>query len=271
MSTTSPTSSSRSSSRMRAAPDEPRHVQVVPAGVHQPGALRRVVDVDLLGDRQRVHVAAQQHDRPLALDRCAPPQHRDDRAQRLARGHLEVEPRQRLEHRGLRVGQVQPELRDAVQPAAQVDELRGDAAGHGEGVGHGGPLGGGAVWHVDGSDAAGPAGARHPHEGMPGCRVDGTPPDPRASAARRPDELQPPRGAGRRAAHAPARRRARRRRSGTSAGAAGPARWRCPGTPRIAASPARPVLARAHRRASRRWGIDASIATSAGESHPASA
>ena len=50
-------------------------------------------------------------------------------------GHLEVEAGERLEHHGLGVGQVQPELGDAVQPAAQVDQLGADPARDGEGVG----------------------------------------------------------------------------------------------------------------------------------------
>ena len=50
-------------------------VQVVTAGVHRARHRRRVRQPGLLGDRQRVHVAAQQHDRPRPGMRrkCRPP------------------------------------------------------------------------------------------------------------------------------------------------------------------------------------------------------
>ena len=53
-----------------------------------------------LGDRERVHVTAQQHHRALPrLGRAAATaQHCDDAAQALAQGDLEVEPGQRVEH-----------------------------------------------------------------------------------------------------------------------------------------------------------------------------
>ena len=45
--------------------DQPRDVQVVAAGVHPTDVPRDVLEVEVLGDRQGVHVAAQQHHRPV--------------------------------------------------------------------------------------------------------------------------------------------------------------------------------------------------------------
>ena len=46
--------------------DQGRHMEIMAARVHHTIVLRRVVDVDVLRDRQRVHVTAQQHDLSLA-------------------------------------------------------------------------------------------------------------------------------------------------------------------------------------------------------------
>ena len=64
MKTTSPASRSRVRRQQLGGADQHRRVQVVPAGVHRAVHLRAERDVDLLGHRQRVHVAAQQDDGP---------------------------------------------------------------------------------------------------------------------------------------------------------------------------------------------------------------
>ena len=65
----------------------------MPAGVHLALGAGAEVDVDLLGHRERVHVAAQQHDRALAVGRrrATAAQHAGDRGGARARADLEVE------------------------------------------------------------------------------------------------------------------------------------------------------------------------------------
>ena len=71
-----PDQRSRWSASHRAVPMKLRHVDVVAAGVHHadlaPGLVARldlagVGQPGLLDDRQRVHVGADQHDRPVAV------------------------------------------------------------------------------------------------------------------------------------------------------------------------------------------------------------
>ena len=205
-------------------------------------------------------------------DRRATPQHRDDRAQRLTR----ASPRGRA-----------PTAPRAPRPGCRAGAARAPGCGAAGGAGRRAPgpmrretarasvTGWSSRWAVregtsTGADASGRA-ARHPHEGMPGAG---------AAVPRRPGGLRSPgipTNSSRRTAQRLEQlallvaRRARRPRSGTSAAAGGRARWRCPGT-RASRRARRVRCWRAPtRRASRRWGIDASIATSAGESHPASA
>ncbi|OIQ80799.1 hypothetical protein GALL_374350 [mine drainage metagenome] len=122
--------------------DEACGVQVVPAGVHRAGVLARELLAGVLGDRKRVHVRAQQDGGPGP----SAANHGDDGAEGRARRDLEVDGVvlldlvKRREHRGLGERQVQPDLRDAVQPAPEVDQDRCESGGLGEqargGLGH---------------------------------------------------------------------------------------------------------------------------------------
>jgi hypothetical protein len=99
--------------------DQPRGVQVVTAGVH--GAVERRGELLAagFGDRERVHVAAQQ-------DGAAGPaaaQDGGDRREVLAEAGFQTEPVQRREHALLGARQVQADLGDAVQVAAEGDQL----------------------------------------------------------------------------------------------------------------------------------------------------
>ena len=103
----------------------------MPAGVHLALGAGAEVDVDLLGHRQGVHVAAQQHHRALAVGgrRAAAAQHTGDRRRARARADLEIEPLQRLQHRGLGGRQHQADLRGAVQGVPQVRDVGGRGGG----------------------------------------------------------------------------------------------------------------------------------------------
>jgi hypothetical protein len=94
-----------------------RRVQVVAAGVHRPGHLRGERQTGVLLHRQGVHVGAQQ------VARAGPgaAQDADGGGGRRPDGHLDRQPGQLLQHGGLGARQLQPDLRVAVQPAAQVD------------------------------------------------------------------------------------------------------------------------------------------------------
>ena len=110
--------------------DEHRRVRVVPAGVHATVDLAREVEAGVFRHRQRVHVAAQQHDRAVADAQVG-----DDRRNGVAGSGLEHEPVERVEHRGLRVGQLEPELGPTVHAAAEVDHVGQQAIGVGEELG----------------------------------------------------------------------------------------------------------------------------------------
>ncbi len=113
-------------------------MQVVAAGVHHAVHLAAVGDVELLLHGQGVHVGAQQHHRPLArvgAGTAAPrpaaaSQDRGDAGRGVTGGDLQVEPGQRLQDRLLGPGQVQTDLRVAVQRVAQAHQV----VGQGEGV-----------------------------------------------------------------------------------------------------------------------------------------
>ncbi len=101
-----------------------RGVEVVPAGVHavggggerQSGALR---------DRQRVHVAAQQHGGAGSFTA----QHGRHGAEAAAGGDVERQPVEGAEHRFLGAGQVEAEFRNAVQRAPQAHQVVGEGGG----------------------------------------------------------------------------------------------------------------------------------------------
>jgi hypothetical protein len=87
--------------------------------LHDAVELGGEVEARVLGQRQGVHVAPQQHGGTgsLAVEVG------DDRALALAGRDREREPVQRLEHPSLRVWQVEPELGPAVQVAPQGDDV----------------------------------------------------------------------------------------------------------------------------------------------------
>jgi hypothetical protein len=109
-------------------------VGVVAAGVHRTGDLGREPESGVLVQRQRVHVAAQQHRRarPLALD------DRNDRGQRVAALTFEADRGELLEDDRLCGRQVQPDLGMAVDPPPDVDDGRQDRLRGGEEIGLGG-------------------------------------------------------------------------------------------------------------------------------------
>jgi hypothetical protein len=94
---------------------EHRRVGVVAARVHRPVDLRGEREPALLLQRQRVHVAAQQHGRARLLA----VQHRRHRTARLARADVQTETLQRVQHRGLRLRQVEALLGVLVELPAQ--------------------------------------------------------------------------------------------------------------------------------------------------------
>ena len=125
MSTTSPASSSRRAASSRAAPTSIGRVQVVPARVHRrPARATRNGDVDLLGDGQRVHVAAQQHHRPLAAAAPAPP--RSTAVTEVVASPVVISsgrPSSAASTFSCVRGSVEPDLGLGVQPVPQVGEL----------------------------------------------------------------------------------------------------------------------------------------------------
>jgi hypothetical protein len=81
--------------------------------VHRARVLRRELLAAALDHRQRVHVAAQHHHRPV-LGRTAP-QYGGDRRQRRSGADLQRKPVERRQHRLLGSRQVQTDLGDLVQ------------------------------------------------------------------------------------------------------------------------------------------------------------
>jgi len=100
-------------------------VQVVPAGVHDPLDGRGIRKPGALRDRQRVHVPAEQ-DRPAGL---AAAQYRGHRAERPAPADLQREPVESVQHLALRPGQIQADLRIAVNGVPQLGNVAADGDG----------------------------------------------------------------------------------------------------------------------------------------------
>ena len=94
-------------------------MEVVAAGVHGAVEGRGEVLAAGLGDRERVHVAAQQ-DRAAGF---AAAQDAGDRREVLAEADFETEPVQGGEHAFLGAREVQADLGDPVQVAAEGDQV----------------------------------------------------------------------------------------------------------------------------------------------------
>ena len=86
------------------------HGPVVPGGERETG---------VLVDRQRVHVRAQEDRRAGRVTF----EHPDHRRQPASRRQPEPQPVQRLKHDRLRPRQLQPDLRDPVEPPPQVHDI----------------------------------------------------------------------------------------------------------------------------------------------------
>ena len=100
--------------------DEHRRVRVVTARVHAAVDLAGEVEPGVLGHRQRVHVAAQQHDRARRRPRDRRPPTRP-----RARVHVEPEAVDRVEHGRLGPGQHQTRARDGDGCAGGARPTRG--------------------------------------------------------------------------------------------------------------------------------------------------
>ena len=105
-------------------PGQRRGVQVVPAGVHGAGPRGEVL-AGALGDRETVHVAAQQDHRGVrAGARGGAAQDGGDRRRRRPLGDLQREPLHRGQYPVPGPGQGQPDLGVTVQLPAQVHQVR---------------------------------------------------------------------------------------------------------------------------------------------------
>jgi hypothetical protein len=102
-----------------------RGVRVVAARVHRVAHLRRELEARVLGHRQRVHVAAEQHRRP----RLATRQHGGDAAGGLVQRDVQRQSLDRLEHDVARDRQVVPHLGPLVQRAPQLRHVVEQVAG----------------------------------------------------------------------------------------------------------------------------------------------
>jgi hypothetical protein len=113
--------------------EQDRGVTVVPARVHRAGGLRAIRNVVLLGDRQRVHVGAQQHGLPGTALRAG-----DDGRDAGARdrgARLEPERAQPVRDQARGAALLERELGMRVQVAARLDDradlFRCEAGGRG--------------------------------------------------------------------------------------------------------------------------------------------
>ncbi len=104
---------------------EHRDVRVVTARVHDAVDLRGEVQAGVLGQRQGIHVAAQQHRGPVG----GAVEHRHDRGRRTAGAYVEAEVADLGADRLLRDRQLQTYLGPAVQPAPEVDRAVGELVG----------------------------------------------------------------------------------------------------------------------------------------------
>ena len=97
-------------------------MRVVSAGVHGAVDLGRERQPGVLGHRQRVHVAAQEDRRT----RPGTTKARDHRGRLPSRPHLEAEPVESLEHRGLGPRQREASLRLSMNAPAELDGVAQD-------------------------------------------------------------------------------------------------------------------------------------------------
>ena len=145
-------------------PDQPGGVQVVPAGVHGAGGGGELLP-GFLEDRQPVHVPARQDGGAVRgrggcrRGSTLPAQHRGDGGEGPARGDLQGQTFQLLQHPRLRPRQVRSQLRIAVQLPAEGPQLGADGFGGGQ-EGGGGAGGDGGVCGVCGG-----GGVRHGGDG----------------------------------------------------------------------------------------------------------
>ena len=117
--------SSRRASSSLAAAGQHRRVGVVPAGMHPVVGGRAEFEPGVLVERQRVHVAPQQHRRP----RLAAGEQGGDARRRLVQGEVERKPVERLEHHVAGRGEIVADLGVSMQPAAQRHGLVVQVAG----------------------------------------------------------------------------------------------------------------------------------------------
>jgi len=97
--------------------DEHRRVRVMATGVHAAVDCARVVEPRVLGHRQGVHIAAQQHHRSVSAFEIG-----NDRRHRVTRTHRQPQGFERIQHGRLRAGQHEPELRLAMDATAEIDD-----------------------------------------------------------------------------------------------------------------------------------------------------
>ncbi|OLT14869.1 hypothetical protein BJF78_17065 [Pseudonocardia sp. CNS-139] len=95
-----------------------------PATAAAEAAVRAVAEAGVLGERERVHVAAQQYRGPAA----GALQHGHDRADRPPEVHLHRQVGERGDHGVAGVREVEPQLRTPVDGATERDRARLDAA-----------------------------------------------------------------------------------------------------------------------------------------------
>ncbi len=171
MSTTRPAIWSRRSMRSRAAPSSMVMCVSWPQACITPGEFRGEIELGVLGQGQRVHVGTQDRRRSglPALD------HRDHGADRLAGHRIEPESPELSDERRLGARQLQADLRVTVQLAADLDQIRQDAARGTQ------ELGGS---HVQRSHEASPFASSH-RPTVRSSRSNTTPSSARAAAMKR--------------------------------------------------------------------------------------
>ena len=119
MNSTRPGISSRRADEQLGGRRQHRRVRVVPAGVHRSSTVELKSSTGVLVQRQRVHVAPQQHRRA----RLAAGQQGGDTRRRLVQRDVERQAVERLEHHLAGRRQVVADLGMTMQPATQRHRL----------------------------------------------------------------------------------------------------------------------------------------------------